>query len=372
MIKEIKMPSLGTTSDEMKIVKWHKKPNDQVMRGEILFEVETDKAVMEVESYLAGFMKRLVVEEGGTVATGEVVALIGDETDVAYQQREETREEENIEAVSTAKMKAHSIRISPMVKKIAEKLGVDYTKVQGTGNDGMITKADIERAAAAAEPSAQRIEPFDRIGRATAKAMTLSKTTIPHVYFTVEVNAASMIALRNSSGKTISYNTMIIAAVSDGIRNCPYLAAKYSDEGRIMADKINIGLAVARENDLLVPVITDVDSAHGYEEIERKVRAQVAKVKDNTLQQSDMSGGVFTITNLGGYGIDSFSAVINPPEVAILAVGRMAERTVVVDGGIRIAPMMNLTLSVDHRVVNGAYAAEFLQTVKLILEGVGN
>jgi pyruvate dehydrogenase E2 component (dihydrolipoamide acetyltransferase) len=377
MIKEIKMPNLGTTTNEIKIVRWLKKENDAVKRGEALFEVETDKAAMEVESYLAGYLKKIVTGEQESAAVGAVVAYIGDEADVMEQPQAAEVKPAREDSAPTEEKKASAVRISPMVRKIAEKLGVDYTAVNGTGPDGMIMKEDIEKAAAggAASPAPKEeakvsgLIPFDRIGKATANAMSLSKTTIPHVYFTVEVDTTAMKALREKSGKEFSYNAMLIKAVADCIRKYPYFAAKYSDEGRVISDTVNIGLAAAREDDLIVPVIADADKG-GLKEVETKVREVVGKVKSNTLQQKDISDGVFTVTNLGGYGIDSFTAVINPPEAAILAVGRIADKLVPVEGGIRVQPSMALTLSVDHRIINGAYAANFLKELKSTLEGM--
>ena len=371
MIKEIKMPNLGTTTNDIRITRWLKQENDFVKRGEMLFEIETDKAVMEVESYLVGYLKKIVVGDDSVTTTGSVVAYMGDEQDVFELKEAEaaTAAQSELDSGSTTN-KDTAIRISPMVKKIAEKLGVDYTKISGTGPNGMITKEDVENAANPAGPRPGNLVPFDRIGQATAKAMTQSKTTIPHVYFTVEVNATAMVQARKAAGKTISFNAMIIKAVADCIKEYPYLAAKYAEEGRILPDKINIGLAVARGNDLLVPVIADAGNAKDFDAIEQQVKALVIKVNENKLQQNDLTGGVFTVTNLGGFGIESFSAIINPPEAGILAVGAMIDRVVPVDGEIKILPMMKLTLSVDHRIVNGAYAAGFLQALKLKLERV--
>lgn len=381
MIKEIKMPDLGTTTSEMKIVRWLKKEGELVNRGEALFELETDKATMEVESYLAGYIKKIVAKEMETVSVGAVVAYIGDEGDVYEQfpQPDETKTTPENTNAPAKEERASVVRISPMVRKIAEKLGVDYTTVQGTGPNGIITKEDIEIAAqkgtSTSDNNSQqklnnRFIPFDKIGKATAKAMSISKTTIPHVYFTIEIDAAAMKALREETDKQISYNAMIIKAVADCIKKYPYFASRYTDEGREISDKINIGLAVAREDDLIVPVIADAGNASDIWEIETKVKEAVNKVKRNNLQQKDISGGVFTVTNLGGFGIDAFSAVINPPEAGILAVGRIADKLVPYEGGIRVQSYMTLTLSVDHRIINGAYAASFLKELKLALEGM--
>lgn len=368
MIKEIKMPKLGTTTNEIKILNWRKRVNDPVKRGEILFEVETDKAVMEVESYLSGYLKKIVVEDAGIAKVGSTVAYIGEDTDVFETQPTEVVQEKLDEQLQVTKRNDDTVRISPMVKKIAEKLGVDYYSIEGTGANGTITKSDIENAANAS--GVGQVVLFDRIGRATAQAMTLSKTTIPHVYFSIEVNATAMMSLREASSKRITYNTMIIQASYECIKEYPYIAAKYSERGRILADKINIGLAVARRDDLLVPVIKDTGSFVNLYELEKNIQILTQKTVEEKLKQSDVTGGVFTVTNLGGFGIDSFYAVINPPEAAILAVGRIAEKAVVTGRKIEIQPNMQLTLSTDHRVVNGAYAARFLKALKQRLERI--
>ena len=371
MTKEIKMPNLGTTTNEMKIVSWHKAIGDYVKRGEVLFEVETDKAVMDVESYLEGYLKKIEVEEGGMVLTGSLVALIGNEDDVMGESepKKEEREVAKDKPARAIDKKTDNVRISPIVKKIAQRLNVDYTKVEGSGENGTIMKADIENAAAKSVDNEERLEKFDRIAKATAKAMELSKSTIPHVYFTVEIDAQPMIDLREKSGKTVSYNTMIIKAVADSIKKYPYLSAKYSEDGRILADSINIGLATARDMDLFVPVIKNAGEA-SYSEIEEKIKELVAKVMEDKLDQNNISGGCFTVTNLGSYGIDSFSAVINPPEAAIMAIGKIEDRVAAQNRKMIIKPIMKITLSVDHRIINGAYAAEFLKVFKAALEGV--
>jgi pyruvate dehydrogenase E2 component (dihydrolipoamide acetyltransferase) len=208
---------------------------------------------------------------------------------------------------------------------------------------------------------------FNKIGKATAKAMTLSKTTIPHVYYQVEVDASVLIERRNQLEKAVSYNALLIDAVASSLKEFPYLASRYSEEGRILSEMLNIGLAVARGDDLLVPVVSDAGSKDIFG-IEKDINVLVEKVKNNKLSQQDISGGVFTITNLGGFGIDSFSAVINPPEAGILAVGRITDKAIVVDGEICVRPVMCLTLSADHRIVNGVYAASFLSTLKKKIE----
>lgn len=371
MIKEIKMPNLGTTADEMKIVKWLKKEGEKVERGEPLLEVETDKATMEVESFVAGYLKKIVGNIGDTVVTGSIVAYIGNEEDM-YQENK------------AAEIKSHpkEVKISPMVRKLAEKHGIDVNGIVGSGPDGLILKEDILRvveaggtAQAAAQPEAasqkpeQEIVPFTRVGLAVSNAMTRSKATIPHVYFSIDIDATAMKKLRSDSGKKISYNSIILYNVAECLKAFPYLAAKYSENGRILAKEINIGLAVAKGDDLFVPVVKRIGSnGMDLEGIEKEINRLVTSVNSGGIKQEDISGGVFTVSNLGAYGLSSFIPVINPPEAAILAVAGVQEKVVVMDGGIYIRPMITMTLSVDHRVVNGAYAADFLKSLKQKLE----
>ncbi|MGI6113174.1 MAG: dihydrolipoamide acetyltransferase family protein [Mahellales bacterium] len=377
MIKSVKMPNLGTTVDEVKVLNWFKQEGDEVKRGEPLLEVETDKATMEVESFTAGFLKKIVSKAGDMVRANEVIAYIGDRDDV-YVNSSEGQETEDTasgtEIKSANKGSSPDLRISPMVKKLAEKMGVDITGIKGTGPNGLIMKDDVIRAANAKTAGGQKddqeeeIIPFTRVGRATANAMTRSKGTIPHVYFSIDVDATLMKEARRNSDKQISYNTIIITQVAKCLKDFPYLMSKYSDNGRVIPKTVNIGIAVAKGEDLYVPVVKDIGSNSDAMAVEREVQRLIAAVNKGDIRQEDISGGVFTVSSLGAYGLNHFTAVINPPEAAILAVGAIQDRPVVIDGGIHIRPMVTLTLSVDHRLVNGAYAAGFLKALKEKLE----
>lgn len=385
MIKEIKIPNLGTTADEMKIVRWLKKEGDKVERGEPLLEVETDKATMEVESFVAGYLKKIVSNTGDTVVTGSIVAYIGNEDDTYVDpSTERVLQLNQIPENKIAEIKSPSkeIKISPMVRKLAEKHGIDINGIVGSGPDGLILKEDIMRfveadgpaqADAQTESAGQKLEqeivPFTRVGLAVSNAMTRSKSTIPHVYFSIDIDATAMKKLRSDSGKKISYNSIILYNVAECLKAFPYLAAKYGENGRILAKEINIGLAVAKGDDLFVPVVKRLGSnGMDLDGIQKEIDRLTASVKSGEIKQDDISGGVFTVSNLGAYGLSSFIPVINPPEVAILAVAGVQEKVVVMDGGIRIRSMITMTLSVDHRVVNGAYAADFLKSLKQKLE----
>jgi len=385
MIKEIKMPNLGTTVDEMKIVKWLKNEGDRVERGEMLFEVETDKATMEVESYLAGFLKKIAAGPGEMVTAGTIVAYVGEENDSFKAGSSEKQEKigEKAEKRTEVKQEIAETRVSPMIKKLAEKHGVDVTKIKGSGPNGLILKEDImctvsgsagavpDEASGPEAESVPEIVPFSRVGTAIANAMAKSKTTIPHVYFTIDIDASAMKELRALSGKKYSYNAMIVYSVAKCLKAFPYLAARYDEKGRIMAKEINIGFAAAKGDDLFVPVIKGIkEGSNELARVEQEIRRLIKKVEAGELKQEDISGGVFTVSNLGAYGLCSFTAVINPPEAAILAVGAMQDRVVAESGGVFVRPMITMTMSVDHRVVNGAYAAAFLRELKNNLEKV--
>jgi pyruvate dehydrogenase E2 component (dihydrolipoamide acetyltransferase) len=378
MIKEIKMPDLGTTIKEMKIVKWLKNEGDKINRGEPIFEVETDKATMEVESYLDGYLKKIVSDSGEMVNTGATVALIGEKDDKLPDILPDKnklagyKEEKPIRDI----IEKSGVKISPMIKRLAEKHGVDINKIKGSGPGGLILKEDIISAAESgiSETPGKKgqdleVMPFNRIGAATAKKMEISKKTIPHIYITVDVDAASIKELHTLSGKKYSYNAIIVYNVARTLKEYPYLAARYDEKGRLKAKDINIGLAVAAGEDLLVPVIKKITgNKDELTRIESDIRNLVKKIESGSYDHEDISGGVFTVTNLGRYGISSFAAIINPPEASILAVGAIQDRAVAKGGNITIRPMVTMTLSVDHRIVNGAYAASFLQKLKSYLE----
>jgi len=388
MLIEIRMPNLGTTNDEVKIIQWFKQEGEEVKRGEPLLEVETDKATMEVESFATGYLKKIVAHPDDEVASGEIIAYIGDQEDICnIPDKTGTESCASIDKrreVSFPTTSGKEIRVSPMVRKLAESMGVDLAGIRGTGPNGLILREDVLKAHEAAQETGKTmpleekemvpvqsdgIIPFTRVGKVVAGNMTKSKTTIPHVYFRIDVDAAAMMALRSASGKKISYNAMLLHSVADTLKDFPYLICRYSEEGRILAKQINIGFAASKGDDLYVPVVKNIGKGGlDIRGVEAEIQRLTDAVRNGTLKQEDLSGGVFTVTNLGAYGLSSFTAVINPPEVAILAVGAIQDRVVAVHGGIHIRPMMTLTLSADHRVVNGVYAASFMKALKEKLE----
>jgi len=382
MIEEIVMPDLSAATDEVMVVGWFKFEGDYVEEGEPLFEVETDKASMEVEAYKSGYIKKIVVEAQETVTAGDVLAYIGEEDD-DFEERMDSQDEKAQESEETIGKKEKTfedkIKVSPMIRKLAEKKNVDITSITGSGPDGLILKKDILKAVS--EPSdkgeddKRKFEPFNKAGKAVASKMTKSKKEIPHVYFKVDIKAKNMVELYQERKKTISYNTMIIKNLALCLEEQPYLAAKYSEKngksGRKLSESINIGLAMARGNDLYVPVIKNLGkNRKDLNEIESEVQLLQEKVNTNDLKEEDLTGGVFTVSNLGKYDITSFTAIINPPEAGILSVGKIEDRVTVENGGIVVQPMFTIVLSADHRVVNGTYAAEFLISLKSKLENI--
>ena len=389
MLKEIKMPNLGTTTDEIKIVRWIKKENEPVKRGEPIFEVETDKATMEVESFLEGWLKKILVQNGETAIVGEIVAYIGEKDDALDDVAHDTglRPAEAPKIAETPPLrKSDGVRVSPLVRSIAEKIGVDLNTVIGTGIGGMILKVDVEKAAKEAAEIAARTAPatetppgaggvsaggefimLNTVGKLTAKNMAESKREIPHVYYQADVSAKRLMDARAVLGKKISYNAMIIKGAAEALKAYPKVAAKYERDCLRLPPALNIGLAVDVDGDLFVPVVKNAGEKTIFE-VEEDIKALIAKTRQRKLRPDDMLGGIITISNLGSIGIDAFHAVIKPGESAILAVGKIACVPVVENGAVVPGMVMKICLSQDHRVANGSYSAAFLAKLKETLE----
>ncbi len=346
------LPKLGLTMDEGKIVAWRKREGDPVAAGEILFEVETDKATMEVESPAAGFVRKVLVPEGTTAPVTTVIALIADSMEEPVG--------EIAAPPSTSPSPAGTaerVRSSPAARKRAQELGIDIEAVPGSGPGGRITLEDVE-AAAAKTPSlaGERRVPLTRMRRAIAEAMTRS-AQVPQFQVSRDVDMSAAEAARKEAG--VSYTDVLVAACAAALRKHERFRARYDGDALVVSDSVNVGVAVALDDGLIVPVVRDADRkdlhaiAREREHLEQGARA-------GKLAADALSGAVFTISNLGTLGVDRFQALVNPPEAAIIAVGRVSE-------GARLT----LTLSVDHRVADGADAARFLGDIAAWLERVG-
>lgn len=408
---DITMPRLSDTMEEGTIVAWHKKPGDSVSVGEILVDIETDKAMMEYEAYEAGTIVEILVNEGGVATIGTPIARLDNgrtsaapsarpvaaaTSSAAPLEQSETVTLTSPLVVETAEDAEHRIA-SPLVRKLAREHNLDLRQVRGSGPGGRIIRADLDGLLAAAEVEATRGPtmplasgplldakrgskevPFTNVRRVIARRLGESARTVPHFYVTAVADVEELVQLRTNLndqlvplGKAkVSVNDMLIRACALALREHPLVNASYvSDASSTMLihDRINVGIAVASTNGLVVPVITDADKKTVSElGIEARQLVTLAGSKGVSLDQ--MSGGTFTISNLGMFGVEEFTAIINPPEGAILAVGTTKREPVGVGDEILLRHRMRYTLSADHRIIDGALAAEFLQTLTGLLE----
>ncbi len=411
MAEVIRMPRMSDTMEEGVIVGWLKNEGDDIEPGDILAEVETDKATMELESYWEGKLLHIAIKEG-PVPVDAVVAVVGEEgedyealLEEASQEQKEEKEEEQEEqedttADSTEEEKSDTpapaetqksstddgrTKASPLARKMASDKGIDITQLTGSGDGGRIIKRDVEKAiesgvqtpaAASAGISIQSGEDqtvrLSQMRKIIGKRLSESKYTSPHFYLTVEVDMDNAIAARKSLNSNdeevrISFNDIVIKAAAMALRKHPFVNASIDSEKITLHGDINIGVAVAVDEGLMVPVIRHADYK-SLSEIKAEIGDLAVRARDKKLKPEEMQGNTFTISNLGMFGIDEFTAIINPPDACILAVGTINTKPVVRDGQIVIGNTMKITLSCDHRVVDGAVGAQFMQTLQDYLE----
>ncbi|WP_226389424.1 pyruvate dehydrogenase complex dihydrolipoamide acetyltransferase [Penaeicola halotolerans] len=411
----ITMPKMSDTMQEGTIASWLKKVGDKVKSGDILAEVETDKATMELESYEDGTLLYIGAEAGESVAIDGVIAVIGQEgadykalieahESGSSDESEETSKEEtpkseeksSSSASSTPKASQESsstdgerVKASPLAKKLAEEKGINIAEVKGSGENGRIVKKDIENftpskassqassaSSSVASPAAVGQESYEEVAvsqmrKTIAKRLAESKFTAPHFYLTMEINMDKAMEARKSMNEVspvkISFNDMVIKAVAASLRQHPKVNSSWLGDKIRYNHHIHIGVAVAVEEGLLVPVVRFADGK-SLSQISNEVKELGAKAKNKQLQPKDWEGNTFTISNLGMFGIEEFTAIVNPPDACILAVGGIKETVIVKDGQMQIGNIMKVTLSCDHRVVDGAVGSAFLQTLKGLLE----
>ncbi len=408
----IRMPKMSDTMEEGVLVSWQKKVGDKVKSGDILAEVETDKATMELEAYDEGTLLYQGVEAGTSVPVDGIIAVIGEEgadykallsggTAPAAAPQEKPAEASAAPAQAEGSSNADSsaadsdrLKASPLAKKLAEEKGIDIKKITGSGENGRIVKRDIDSfvpSAAAAEPTASVAAPAAKAAAAApapsggyedlpvsqmrktiARRLSESLFTAPHFYVTMEINMDKAMALRpqlnDASAAKISFNDMVVKASALALKRHPEINSAWLGDKIRRYHYINVGVAVAVEEGLLVPVIRDADKK-GLAAISGEVKELARKAKDKKLQPSDWEGNTFSISNLGMFGVDEFTAIINPPDSCILAVGGIKKVAAFKeDGSVYPVNIMKVTLSADHRVVDGALAASFLQTLKSFLE----
>ncbi|WP_079241453.1 pyruvate dehydrogenase complex dihydrolipoamide acetyltransferase [Chryseobacterium indologenes] len=403
-VEIITMPRLSDTMTEGKVAKWHKNVGDTVKEGDLLAEIETDKAVQDFESEFNGVLLKQGVEEGGAAPVDSVLAIIGpagtdvsavgapkaagQSTEKPAEQKAEAKVEEKA-APAASSSSSDRVAISPLAKKMAQDKGVDINSVQGSGENGRIVKKDIENYQPAAKPAASAPAasaapvavsfvqgedtetPNSQVRNIIAKRLSESKFSAPHYYLMVEINMDKAIEARkeiNSLPDTkISFNDMIIKATAIALRKHPQVNSSWAGDKIIHRGNINIGVAVAIPDGLVVPVLKNTDQMT-YTQISASVKDMASRAKSKGLKANEMEGSTFSISNLGMFGIETFTSIINQPNSAILSVGAIIEKPIVKDGQIVVGNTMKLSLACDHRVVDGATGAQFLQTLRTYLE----
>ncbi len=403
--KIIKMPKLSDTMKEGTVAAWVKKVGDVVESGEILAEIETDKATMEFESFEDGTLLYQGVEEGGSAEVDAVLAVIGEKgadyktlleafkqnsgaakaTGPTSESKVEPKQDNastsaSVASVSPTNDSSDRLRISPLAQRLAKEKGIDVSTVKGTGDHGRIVKRDIENY----QPSSAVTRPATAIGeesyeehnvsqmrKAIARRLGESKYSAPHFYLTIDLDMDQAIQARkaiNAMPDTkISFNDLVIKASAAALKKHPAINSSWMGDTIRTNRHVNIGVAVAVDEGLLVPVVKNAD-LKSLTEITTEVKTYAGKAREKKLQPQEMEGSTFSISNLGMFGIEEFTAIINPPNACILAVGAIREIPVVKDGQISIGNRMKVTLSCDHRVVDGATGSEFLQTFKTFIE----
>ena len=416
MAEIIKMPRLSDTMEEGNIVGWLKEVGDAVAPGDILAEVETDKATMELESFQKGHLLYIGVKEGPVPVDG-IIAVIGEKgEDFEAQLKEAQQSTPSTEAVAEEPTQESApapvaapaaaskpapkpvaaapaqtdgrVLASPLARSLAADAGVDIAYITGTGEGGRIVKKDVEAyvASGAQAPASQNgavtpqislddavqygSTPVTQMRKVIARRLGESKFTAPHFYLTVEIDMGRAIDARKdlkANDIRVSFNDFVVKACASALRKHPAINSSWDGDTITVHQDINIGVAVAVPDGLLVPVINNADQK-SMSYINQEVRTLAGKAREKKLQPAEMSGNTFTISNLGMFGIEEFTAIINSPDSCILAVGSIVEKPVVKNGQIVVGNIMKVTLSCDHRVVDGASGAQFLQTLRAMLE----
>ena len=342
MAVSIVMPALELAQETGKIVSWLKKEGDRITKGEPILEIETDKAVVEIEAPADGVLAGVKSREGSVVPVGRTIAWV-------VAPGEQPPEEKSSDG---------GVRISPKARRLAKERGIDISQIRGTGPDGTISSEDILAAAAPPVPQTVETPALSSIARLMAERTTQSWTQVPHFFLVREIDAGALNEARDR-GVQVTHTDLLVALVARVLAKHPKMNASWVGGAVRLNPSVNISIAMAVKDGVVGAVIPNAGTT-SLAEIAAQRRDLTERARAGRLRPRDVAGGTFTITNLGMYNIDAFSAIILPPQAAILAIGRIADRVVPVDGKPGIRPMMTVTLSVDHRVVDGAQAALFL------------
>lgn len=412
---KILMPALSPTMTSGNLAKWAKKEGDEIKAGDVIAEIETDKATMEVEAVDEGTLAKIVVPEGtNEVAVNSLIAVLLEEDEdksaldgfveansaKAEAPKAEAKKDEaaapampapapkapeQAPAPKPANTSNERVFASPLAKRIAEQQNIDLSRIQGSGPNGRIIKADLEGGSAKStprntgivsrNPEEFKMRPHSMMRKVIAQRLTESKQNIPHFYLNVECNLDKLMEARadinsmsdQSAPYKISVNDMVIKAVSYALRDVPEANASWSDEGAMMYNNVDVSVAVSIDEGLITPIIRNADQK-SLIDISHEMKSLAKKAREGKLSPEEYQGGGFTVSNLGMYNIKRFNAIINPPQSAILAVGAGEKRPVIIDDELSVATIMDVTLSCDHRIVDGAVGANFVNAFKDYIE----
>lgn len=399
MATKMLMPKLSDTMEEGVILHWRKKEGETIKQGDIIADIQSDKADMEQEAYDSGVILKLFAKEGEGVKVGAPLVIIGKAgEDISALLVEEKAPEppkkvepdsapvETPNATGPAQAVASSgpsngdsrVKASPLAKKIAQEKNIDLSMVSGSGPQGRIVKADVESVIGTASLPKRALAPLQRkeipltmMRKTIAKRLVESKSTVPHFYLTVEMNMKRAIDFRTSlneaTGTKVSYNDIVIRAAALALREVPKANASFAGDKIIQHGRVDISVAVSVDDGLITPVVRNADMK-SLSDINSEVKELAAKARTGKLKPDEFANGTFTVSNLGMYDVENFAAIINPPEGAILAVGAIIEKPVIENGQVVVGHTMKVTLSCDHRVVDGALGAVYLQSFKRMME----
>ncbi|XVC35184.1 MAG: dihydrolipoamide acetyltransferase family protein [Candidatus Karelsulcia muelleri] len=357
MAEVIFLPRLSDTMEEGTVVKWHKKIGDKILEGDILAEIETDKAIQELEAEYNSTLLYIGIKEGETAPVNSLLAILGYENEDISSLLKENQ--------TIIKKNNKKIFISPLAKKIAFEKGISLEKIKGSGNNGRILKKDIENHLS------EKVD-HSNMRKIISKRLINSQMESPHYSLFLEIKMDNLIKFRESLNemndlKKISFNDLIVKASALAIEANPKINSSWTEKSILYHKKINIGIAVALEDGLIVPVISNVDDK-SLRKLSLEIKEKVIKAKEKTLQSNELEGSTFTVSNLGMFGIDSFTSIINQPNSCILSVGRIKKKPIINNDKIVIGHTTKFTLTCDHRMIDGAVGSDYLKCLKHLLQ----
>ncbi|ADM90070.1 Dihydrolipoamide acyltransferase E2 component [Candidatus Karelsulcia muelleri CARI] len=378
MAEVILMPRLSDTMEEGTVVKWHKNIGDKILEGDILAEIETDKAIQEFEAESNSTLLYIGIKEGESAPVNSLLAILGSEhEDISSllkeinEKEKEINEKEKEINEKEKEINEKRIFVSPLAKKIAFDKGISLEKIKGTVNNGRIIKKDIEKYYKKKKLNSNEVD-HSHMRKIISKRLINSKIESPHYSLFIEIIMDNLIKLRNSINEKknlnkISFNDLIVKASAIAIKENPKINSSWTEKSILYHNNINIGIAVALEDGLIVPVINNVEKK-SLRQISFEIKEKVIKAKKNKIQSNDLEGSTFTVSNLGMFGIDSFTSIINQPNSCILSVGSIKKKPIINNDKIVIGNTTKFTLTCDHRMIDGAVGSDYLKSLKNLLQ----